>query len=60
MKKTKTNPAETNCLACDGKGVLTAVQPSPGRRIYGPRCQSCDGSGRIKPAMDERGLRFSD
>jgi DnaJ-class molecular chaperone len=47
-EKPKTNPAETKCQDCDGKGVLAAVQPSPGRRIYGPRCQSCEGSGRIK------------
>jgi DnaJ-class molecular chaperone len=48
MKKSKTNPLERKCEDCDGKGVVTAVQPSPGRRIYGPRCQSCEGSGRIR------------
>ena len=48
MKRPKTNPGETKCKDCDGKGVLAAVQPSLGRRIYGPRCQACDGSGRIR------------
>jgi hypothetical protein len=38
------------CQECDGKGGLNGEQPNPGRRIYGPRFESCEASGRVPQA----------
>jgi hypothetical protein len=45
-KKPASNPNEKRCPACDGTGVLAAIQPvQPGRRIYPAPCGECDGQG---------------
>jgi hypothetical protein len=39
MKTRVANPTEQRCPACDGTGVVAAIQPvQPGRRIYPPPC----------------------
>jgi DnaJ-class molecular chaperone len=51
MKSRVVNPNEKQCSACNGTGVLAAIQPvQPGRRIYPPPCGECDGKGRIPKA----------
>jgi DnaJ-class molecular chaperone len=48
MKTRVANPNEQRCPACDGTGVLAAIQPAqPGRRIYPTPCEACGGKGRI-------------
>jgi DnaJ-class molecular chaperone len=47
MKYPKIKPKEINCPDCNGKGVSLVEQKMPGRRIYGPRCATCKGKGRI-------------
>jgi DnaJ-class molecular chaperone len=51
MKSRVADPKEKRCAACDGTGVLAAIQPvQPGRGIYPPPCKECDGKGRIPRA----------
>jgi hypothetical protein len=51
MKTRVANPTEQRCSACDGSGVLAAIQPvQPGRRIYPPSCKESGGRGRIPKA----------
>jgi DnaJ-class molecular chaperone len=48
IKKRLRNPNEKRCPACDGTGVLAAIQPvQPGRKLYPPPCKECGGRGRI-------------
>jgi hypothetical protein len=48
MKTRVANPTEQRCPACDGTGVLAAIQPvQPDRRIYPPPCGEYGGKGRI-------------
>jgi DnaJ-class molecular chaperone len=51
LKTRVANPTEQRCPACDGTGVLAAVQPVlPGRRLYPPPCKECGGRGRTPKA----------
>jgi DnaJ-class molecular chaperone len=57
MKTRVANPNEQRCPACDGMGVLAAIQPvQPGRRMYPPPCEECGGRGRIPKADNEMAL----
>ena len=52
MKRPKMYPVETNCAACEGTGIKTVKQPGSGRRIYPPKCEVCDGKGKMKEATN--------
>jgi DnaJ-class molecular chaperone len=48
MKRQSAKPAEQKCPKCNGTGFAMVKQPAqPGRKIYPPRCQACDGKGRV-------------
>jgi hypothetical protein len=52
MKTRVANPNEKRCPACDGTGVLAAIQPlQPGRRIYAVR-------GMRRPGTDTEGRQL--
>ena len=39
---------EHTCEGCNGTGFPVVKQPTqPGRKIYPPRCEACNGKGRI-------------
>ena len=53
MKKPAVNPTEQKCAACNGTGFAVVAQPAqPDRKIYPPRCQECEGKGRIAGAAN--------
>jgi DnaJ-class molecular chaperone len=49
MKKRPASPEERVCAACNGTGLQVVAQPvHPGRRNFPPKCEECDGRGRVK------------
>jgi DnaJ-class molecular chaperone len=43
--------AEFKCPACKGTGFPPVKQPAqPGRKIYPPKCERCDGKGWVAEA----------
>jgi DnaJ-class molecular chaperone len=48
MPKQAAKPTEFKCRECKGTGFPAVKQPAePGRKIYPPRCERCDGKGRV-------------
>jgi len=44
---------ERECSGCGGTGFMAMVQPKePGRRIFPPRCQKCEGKGKMRSVSD--------
>lgn len=52
MERIKLAKVEEKCPACNGTGFPAVKQPAPGRRIFPPPCEKCQGSGRIKKAAN--------
>jgi DnaJ-class molecular chaperone len=51
MPKLSAKPAQFKCPACKGTGFVAVKQPAqPGRKIYPPRCERCDGKGWVEAA----------